>query len=148
MGGLAGGTGFPSLGRTTDALAYYQQARDQVAKLAAQSPENIEVAKENYKTLISLGTTEIAMGRRADAANSFSKAITDIENVLSAQPGDVNGKVELAIAEVRFGRVLLDSEKEPEALAHIERSAGLFRALRDADPGNAIYRQRQLAVEV
>jgi tetratricopeptide (TPR) repeat protein len=147
MGDLAGGTGFPSLGRTTDALAYYQQARDQVAKLAAQSPENIEVAKENYKTLISLGTTEIAMGRRTDAANSFSKAITDIENVLSAQPGDVNGKVELAIAEVRFGRVLLDSGKEPEALAHIERSAGLFRALRDADPGNAIYRQRQLAVE-
>jgi tetratricopeptide (TPR) repeat protein len=148
MGDLAGGTGFPSLGSTTEGLAYYEQARDEVAKLAAQNPGNIEVTKENYKTLISLGTTEIAMGRLADADITFSKAIKEIENVLSVQPGDVNGKVELAIAEARFGRVLLESGKEWEALAHIERSAELLQALRDADPGNAIYRERQLAVEV
>ena len=147
MGDLAGGTGFPSLGRTTDALAYYQQGRDQVAKLAAQYPENIEIAKENYRSLISLGTSEIAMGRRVDAGDTFSEAITEIEKVLSAQPSDVNGNVELAIAEVRFGRVLLESGKGPEALAHIERSAELLRTLRDADPGNAIYRERQLAVQ-
>ena len=147
MGDLAGGTGFPSLGRTTDALAYYQQGRDQVAKLAAQNPNNIEVAKEDYRNLISIGTTETAMGRRTDAADTFSAAITEIENVLSKQPGDINGKVELAIAEVRLGRVLLESGEGSEALAHIERSAGLLRALRDADPGNAIYRERQLAVE-
>jgi len=113
MGDLVGGTGFPSLGRTTDALAYYQQGRGQVARLAAQSPVNIEVAKENYKTLISIGTTETSLGWRADAADTFSKAITEIENLLSAQPGDVNCKVELAIAEVRFGRVLLEGGKEP-----------------------------------
>jgi len=148
MGDLAGGTGFPSLGRTTDALAYYQQGRDQVARLAAQNPENVEIAKENYRNLISIGTTETAMGRRADAAEAFSQAITEIENALSSQSGDVNGKVELAIAEVRFGRVLHESGKEPEALTQIERSAELLRALRDADPGNAIYRERQLAVEV
>jgi tetratricopeptide (TPR) repeat protein len=148
MGDLVGGTGFPSLGRTTDALAYYQQGRDQVAKLAAQNPENLEIAKENYMSLISLGTSEIAMGRRTEAGDTFSKAITEIENVLSAQPGDVNGKVELAIAEVRYGRVLLEAGKGTEARAHIERSAELLRALRDADPGNAIYRERQLAVEV
>jgi tetratricopeptide (TPR) repeat protein len=68
--------------------------------------------------------------------------------VLSAQPGDVDSKVELAIAEVRYGRVLLESGEGTEALAHIERSAELLRALRDADPGNAIYRERQLAAEV
>jgi non-specific serine/threonine protein kinase/serine/threonine-protein kinase len=148
MGDLVGGTGFPSLGRTTDALAYYQQGRDQVAKLAAQNPQNLEIAKENYMSLISLGTSEIAMGRRADAGDTFSNAITEIESVLSAQPGDVDSKVELAIAEVRYGRVLLESGEGTEALAHIERSAELLRALRDADPGNAIYRERQLAAEV
>ena len=148
MGDLAGGTGFPSLGRTTDALAYYQQGRDEVAKLAAQNPQNIEISKEHYSSLISLGTSEIALGRRANAAETFSNAITEIEKVLSMQPGDVNGKVELAIAEVRYGRVLLENGKGPEALAHIQKSAELLRALREADPGNAVYRERQLAVEI
>jgi len=147
MGDLAGGTGFPSLGRTTDALAYYQQGRDEVAKLAAQNPENLEVAKEHYRSLISLGTSEIALGRRAGAAETFRSAITEIENTLSAQPGDINGKVELAIAEVRYGRVLLENGEGLQALIQIQRSADLLRGLRDSDPDNAIYRERQVAVE-
>jgi tetratricopeptide (TPR) repeat protein len=147
-GDLTGGTGFQSQGRTADALVFYQQAKALVTRMAAQFPGNEDVAKENYKALISLSGSEYALGRREDATEHLREALTDIGKVGEAHPDDSNVEVELAIAEVRLGQILLDNRDAAAAIPHIVGSAGLLQKLEDADPGNAIYRERQSVVEI
>ena len=144
MGDLDGGFGWPNLGKTEDALKYDQQAKTLVNRMMTQFPGNQDVVNENYETLISLSTLEFTVGMRADAANDLADAIAQIEKVAAAHPGDAYAKVELAIAEMRYGQFPFDSAS---ALPHIVRAAALLRQLLAADPQNAIYRRRQAVME-
>jgi tetratricopeptide (TPR) repeat protein len=147
MGDLSGGYGFRSLGKTADALAFYGQGKALVAKLAAQFPGNVDVAKESYKTLLSLSSAESVMGMREEAARDLDEALAQIEKAGATHPNDANIEVELAIAEARSGQMLLDSGTVTSAIPHIARAGSLVRKLLGADPGDAIYRRNQLVVE-
>ena len=144
MGDLDGGFGWPSLGKTKDAFNYDQQAKVLVNRLMTQFPGNRDVVTENYEALISLSTLEFTVGLRADAASDLGEAIAEIEKVSAAHPGDAYVKVELAIAEMRYGQFPIDSAS---ALPHLVRAAALLMQLRDADPQNAVYRRRQAVME-
>jgi tetratricopeptide (TPR) repeat protein len=147
MGDLEDGYGWANLGKTADSLSSYQQAKALVAKLVAQFPGNVDVAKESYKALLSLSSSEYAAGRLDEAAKDLIEALTQIQKAGAAAPGDANIKVELAIAEARLGQMLLDDRNAAGALPHMVRSAELLQKLLDADPRNAIFRQRQSVVE-
>ena len=87
------------------------------------------------------------MGRFEYAAKDLNEALTQIEKVSSAEPNDVNVKVELANAESRIGQMLLDSRDAAGATRHFAHAAGILSKLVDADPGNAIFRRGQSVVE-
>ena len=146
-GDLYGGYGWPNLGKSGEAVAYYQQSKALVAKLVAEFPGNLEVAKENYRSLLSVSASESTLGRRDEAAQDLNEAINQIQQVRAGSPGDTNAKVELAIAEARLGQMLLDDRSAAGAIPHLARSAELLRELLDADPRNAAYRRRQSVVE-
>lgn len=147
-GDLTGGTGFQSQGRTADGLVFYQQSKALVARMVAQYPGNEDTAKENYKALISLSSSEYALGRHEDAYEHLREALADIEKVGATNPDDSNVEVELAIAEVRLGQILVDNRDAVAAIPHIVHAAALLQKLEDADPGNAVYRERQSVVEI
>ena len=147
LGDLTGGTGFESLGRTADALAVYEQGRERVEGLIREFPGNVLVTKESYKTLISVGTAEVAMGRLEAAAGDLREAVARIEAVRATQPNDANAQVELAIAEVRLGQVMLNTGDGAGAMAHIARSVEILKKLLVADAGNALYRRNQAVAE-
>ena len=144
MGDLDGGFGWPNLGKTEEAFNYDQQAKTLVGRLLAQSPGDRDVVNESYEMLISLSASEFTVGLRADAAKDLGDAITQIEKVREAHPGDTNATVELAIAEMRYGQLPLD---DASALPHLTRAAVLLQQLLDADPQDAIYRRRQAVLE-
>ena len=144
MGDLDGGFGWPNLGKTQEAFHYDQQAMEMVNGLMARFPDSQDVVSESYETLISLSTSEFTMGRRADAASDLADAITHIEKVRAAHPGDATVKVELAIAEMRYGQLHLDTAS---VFPHLIRAASLLQQLREDDPQNALYRRRQAVLE-
>ena len=144
MSDLDSGFGWPNLGKTADALTFDEQAKALVTPLMTQFPDNQDVVNESYETLISLSTAEFMVGRRTDAARDLADAITQIERVDAAHPGDANVMIELAIAEMRYGQFPVDGENP---LSHILRAAALLKQLLDADPHNAVYRRRQAVLE-
>lgn len=144
MGDLDGGFGWPNLGKTEDAFTYDEQAKALVNRLITQFPGNEDVAKERYEMLISMSTSEFTVGRRADAARDLGDAVEQIEKASAAHPGDAYIKVELAIAEMRYGQFQLDNAS---TLPHITRAAAILQQLLGADPRNAVYRRRQAVME-
>jgi len=141
---LYGGFGWPNLGRTADALTAEEQAKSVIDKLSAIAPGNSDVEIERYETLISLSTAEAVVGERQVAASHLEQAIAMIESAIAAHPNDANARVELAIAEMRFGQLPFDIDN---ALPHIQQAVALLEHLRDADPHNAVYRRRQAVAE-
>ena len=129
MGDLSGGSGFQSLGRTADALALYQQGHALLARMLAQFPGKEEIAKENYKSLISLSAAERSLEMRREDAHPdiCGRRWSRIEEIHAAHPDDVNVKVELAIVEARIGQILLDSGEAAAAIPRIVRSAALLQ---------------------
>jgi tetratricopeptide (TPR) repeat protein len=147
LGDLYGGYGFQNLGKTPEALAYYQRAKMLTGELAIQFPGNVDVAKESYKTLISLSSEEAAVGEHPAAVKDLSDALTQIHKVSAADPGDTNPRTELAVAESRLGQMLLDDRNTSAAILHFSQAAGLLNALLKPDPTNATYRRGESVVE-
>lgn len=147
LGDLYGGVGLQNLGKTAESLAYYQNAKTIVAAASEQFPGNTEVAKERYETLLSLSSAEIGMGKHEEAARDLGDALTQVQKVSAAEPGDTNVKVELANAESRYGQMLLDDRDAGRAIQHLALAAGDLEKLGEADPGNAVYRRGQSIVE-
>jgi tetratricopeptide (TPR) repeat protein len=147
LGDLYGGYGFANLGKTAEALAYYERAKDLTENLVAHSPGNVEAVKESYEVLLSLSTSEAVAGRRQDAVRDLNTALTQIESVLTIQPRDTNVKVELANAESRMGQMLVDAREAPAAIPHVTHAAGLLQELSAADPENAVFRRGRSVVE-
>ncbi|MEO6922512.1 MAG: hypothetical protein ABI142_01680, partial [Bryocella sp.] len=147
MGDLYGGSGFRNLGKTTDSLAYYEQAKTLDLTLGAHSPANVDITKESYKTLISLSAAETAVGNRDAAVSNLQEALAQIERVSTAEPGDTNDKLELAVGNSRLGQLLIDDRKPADALTYIARCSDLLKTLASADPKNAAYRRGQDVTE-
>jgi tetratricopeptide (TPR) repeat protein len=146
-GDLYGGYGWPNLGKTAEALAWYQQSYSLAAKLLAQFPGNLDAAKANYKALMQLSSSETTMGMRSEAARDLTETLRQIEQVNAQSPGDSHGKVELANAEARLGQMLLDDRNAFGSVAHLSHAVQLMRELLNADSGNAIYRRREATME-
>ena len=147
MGDLYGGYGFHNLGRTAESVKFYESSRDVASGLKADGANQIVVTKANYKALLSLSVSEGGIGRREEAAQHLSEALSQIERLGAAEPNDANVKIELANVEQRLGQVLLDARRAPEAIPHMRRSVELLAGLGDADPGNVMYRRSRSIVE-
>jgi tetratricopeptide (TPR) repeat protein/tRNA A-37 threonylcarbamoyl transferase component Bud32 len=148
MGDLYGGYGFHNLGRTAESVKFYQSSRDIASQLKPEAANQlVAVTKANYKALLSLSVSEGGIGRREDEARDLSEALSQIEKLSVAEPDDANVKIELANVEQRFGQVLLEGRRAPEAIPHMRRSVELLTGLADADPGNVMYRRSRSIVE-
>jgi len=137
LGDLYGGYGFRNLGKITEGLAYYEQAKSLVLTLVAQFPSNLDLTKESYKTLLSLTAAEAAAGKHDEAAKDLEEALAQIQRVSIAEPADTNVKVELAIGESRLGQMQLDDRDFTDAVLHetIAEADGCRSEKRHLSPG-------------
>ena len=147
LGDLYGGYGFQSLGKMSESLTFYEQAKDLVIALGAKYPANLEVAKESYETMLTISASENAAGKHSEAARDVGDALAQIEKVSQAQPHDTNVKYELGNAESRLGQMLIDARESPAAVPHLARSAETMQRLVNDDPGNASFRRGLSVVE-
>jgi tetratricopeptide (TPR) repeat protein len=113
----------------------------------AQAPADVDVAKESYETLLSLSSSENAVGQRLQAVQDLNDALVQIQKVLAAKPGDTNVKVELANVESRIGQMQLDARDAGGAIPHLTHASTLLQELSAADPGNAVFRRGRSIVE-
>ena len=147
MGDLYGGYGWPNLGKTAEALAWYQQSNDLAAELLAEFPANIEAAKASFKARMQLSSSETTMGMRNEAARDLQETLRQIAQVHGQSPGDSHVRVEFANAEARLGQMLLDDRNAVAATGHLSHAVELMRDLLATDAGNAIYRRREAVME-
>jgi len=147
LGDLYGGYGWQNLGRTPESLAYYDQAKTVVTALSHKHPDDVDVTKERYKTLLSLSSSEGAVGKQEEAARDLADALSQIEKVSIAEPHDTNVGYELAFGESRLGQMLIDDRQAPAAATHLSRSIDLIEKLLANDAGNANFRRAQSVVE-
>ena len=147
LGDLYSGVGFVSISNTSDALAYYDQAKALSQQLVAKLPSDVEVVKGSYGTLIDVSFLESSVGKRDDAVHDLAQAVAEIEQILRLLPNDTNAKIELANAEARIGQLLIDARQGDAALSHIAHSIVLLQGLHAADPANATFRRGQGVVE-
>ena len=147
MGDLYGGYGWSNLGKTAEALTWYQQSSALAEKMAAEFPGNIAVAKVRFKSLMQLSSGETTMGLRTEATRDLGETLRQIESVWAGLPEDTNVKVELANTESRLGQMLIEDRDAVGAVSHLAHAVDLMKGLRGADPGNAAYRRRESLME-
>jgi tetratricopeptide (TPR) repeat protein len=147
LGDLYGGYGFQNMGKTPESLGYYAQAKALANELTATYPNNVDVAKESYETLLSSSSAEGASGRHDDAARDLIEALAQIEKVSTLEPHDTNVKLELANGESRLGQMMIDNRDAAGATPHLARAAGLLQTLSLADPANTMFRRGASIVE-
>ena len=146
-GDLYGGYGFQNMGKTPQSLAFYSQAKALVSELTVKYPNNVDVEKESYETLLSFSSAEGAAGKHREANKDLAEALAQIEKVSTVEPHDTNVKMELANGESRLGQSLLDDRQAAAAISHLTRSADLLQSLLTADPGNTVFRRGMSVVE-
>jgi serine/threonine-protein kinase len=127
-------------GRSDEALAAYEQAREFGEELFRARPEDPRTSHELARTLGNMGGFLVGLGRRADALASYERAL----EVLKAA-GGANPTIFLfpaASAWIDFARagVLVDLGRDAEALESLERARTAREILIKANP--AVVRNR------
>ncbi len=147
LGDLYGGVGLPNLGRARESRAAYDRAEAEITRLVARYPDNIDVLKQSYETLMQVSAAENAAGQHAAGLRDLGLSLDRIAQVAAREPHDTTVRHELANGEARLGQMLLDDRQAATALPHFVRSVGLLQALSAADPANATFRRGQSVVE-
>ena len=146
LGDLYGLDGFANLGRTSDALTAYTQARDLAAGLVRKNPSSRDAQEVLFLTQLSVAGTENGLGRSAQAEQSYRDAIATNEAMLRDGLGTPSDWQNLSSAYFGLANQALDDGRMPQALAAMQHSVDLVQKIAAGDPKNALF-ERSLAVK-
>ena len=147
LGDLHGGVGMSNLGKTQDAVAFYQRAVDLDRDLVRRSPAQQARRKELYSALVGLGSLELNMGEQKTAEADFAEAIGIIEALFKEEPNNANYRLEIAGTSLRIGHQFTARGNPAGAIPYLERASRTMQPLADSDPKNTLYRRDLSVVE-
>jgi tetratricopeptide (TPR) repeat protein len=125
-------------GRTTEALAAYQQARSSLEHVYAEDADFVELAHERSELHTKTGRTFQERGELVNAHLHFDASMALRREAFQADPDNELKKVELAVSYADLGDVLLPTDRALEAEAQYVEALRLF----DRMTGEVIGAQR------
>ena len=144
-GDLAGAEGMSNMGKPEEALARYRRALDIAGGLVKEYPGSRPAKKDLYNSRQALADAETTAGHRAAAEEQARSALTMIQEISAADPGNAIEKVEVANMATRLAQVLMDNAKAKEAVPLVLTAVSIMEAHVKSDPANRLFR-RNLAV--
>jgi tetratricopeptide (TPR) repeat protein len=147
LGDIHGGLGVSNLGKTREAVAFYQRATDLARDLVRRAPASQPRRRELYGTLANLGSIELSMGNDKAAESHFAEALRMIEALNQENPNNSSYRVEMAGTCLRVGVQFTSRGNPGGALPYFERAEAAMQPLVDSDPKNTLYRRNLSVVE-
>jgi eukaryotic-like serine/threonine-protein kinase len=144
-GDLAGAEGMSNMGKPEEALARYRRSVDIANGLVQEYPASRPAKKDLYNGLQALADAETTAGHRAAAEEQARAALTMIQEISAADPGNAMDKVEVANMSTRLAQALMDNAKPKEAVPLVLAAVSIMETQVQADPANRTFR-RNLAV--
>ena len=144
-GDLAGAEGISNMGKPEEALARYRRSLDIANELVKEFPGSLPAKKELYGSRMSLADAETTAGHHAAAEEQARGALTMIQEISAADPGNTSDKTEVANMSTRLAQVLMDNAKARDAVPLVLAAVSIMEGQVKADPANRMLR-RSLAV--
>ena len=144
-GDLAGAEGESNMGKPEEALARYRRSLDIANGLVKEYPRSLAAKKELYGSQMALAAAETTAGHHAAAEEEARGALTLIQGISAADPGNTSDRVEVANMSTRLAQVLMDNAKPAEAVPLVLAAVSIMEAQVKSDPANRMFR-RSLAV--
>jgi tetratricopeptide (TPR) repeat protein len=133
------------LGDTANQKSRAEEARQIMAELAAEMPDDPEKLRTLSAALNEQGEVLVVQGNLTEALKTFRDSLTIADRLAKADPGNADWQRNLSIPDERIGDVLVAQGKLAEALASYQDCLDIRERLANADPGNASW-QRDLSV--
>jgi tetratricopeptide (TPR) repeat protein/predicted Ser/Thr protein kinase len=133
-GDLAGAEGMSNMGKPEEALARYRRALDIAGGLVKEYPGSRPAKKDLYNSRQALADAETTAGHRAAAEEQARSALTMIQEISAADPGNAIEKVEVANMATRLAQVLMDNAKAKEAVPLVLTAVSIMEAQVKSDP--------------
>ena len=143
LGDLYGAPGISNLGRSRQALEYYQRAL-----ATAREAEAMQAVPEDntrmrvFWSLDSLGLMELSLGHAAEAHRYGSEALERITALSTAKPNSMRFLSARSLALDHIGRQLLGAGRVDDALRSFREAESQARAASLSDPQNVSYRRK------
>jgi tetratricopeptide (TPR) repeat protein len=134
-------TSYVTLGKVSEgeqARSYYMHALKLRQALAARAPESSRASRERDVWIISNKLAELSLKLQdlASARQYYDQALSQATTLSVLVPNSTRAKVDLALAYVNIGNVLLQSGERQEANETFEQALSLLRPLAKNDPQN------------
>jgi serine/threonine-protein kinase len=136
---LAVGTVLEATGRTGDALAAYERAREAVATADSGPPRGAAARSAFADAEFRAGVALRAVGRTAEALRAAERARGLQADLAAADPWDRDRQAALARSHNFIGLLLRDTGKSAEARAALEAARAIQRGLAEAHPDVTRY---------
>ena len=145
VGDIEGMEGYDNLGRTADALHYYQKAVALIEPLAANERAERPLLSRLAMLLSHRGRLEDVSGDNAAALASGRRAVAILEKLVASDPNQAAHRRTLLAARAFLRFTLLDANLIVESAELSRAVVADLEAMVKADPGNANTR-RNLAI--
>jgi tetratricopeptide (TPR) repeat protein len=113
------------------------EARELLAGLVAESPEEVRYQRGLLTADNEVGDVAVAQGNLAEALKFYRDGLAAVERLAAADPGNARLQRDLSVSNERIGDVLMALGELDAALEQYRASLGRMAPLRDADPANA-----------
>ena len=133
------------LGDTAKQKARAEEARQLMAELAAEMPDDPERLRTLSAALNEQGEVLVVQGNLAEALKTFRDSLAIADRLAKADPSNADWQRNLSIPYERVGDVLVAQGNLADALASYQDSLDIRERLAKADPDNTSW-QRDLSV--
>ena len=134
-----------SLGRTGEALDYYERGLKIAEDLAARAPENAEFARDLSVIFERLGDTLSSLGRTGEVPDYYERGLKIAEDLAARAPENAEFARCLSDSFSGLGKTLSSLGRTGEALDYNERGLKIAEDLAARAPENAVF-ARDLSV--
>lgn len=132
----AQGDALLSKGDRAGALKAYEEGLEIARRLAADDPDNGDLARDVSVSLERIGDIRFAGGDRAGALKAYEESLEIARRMAADDPGDARFTRDLSVGLDRIGNVRAAGGDRTDALKAYKESLEIRRRLLAADPGN------------
>jgi len=120
-------------GAVEEALAAYDAADAMIREAASMTSNNVRLDRELAVSYGRRSQLFLLQGRTHDAENAIRRSVRTMRRLAAADPMNYSARRDLALANVRYGRVLMAVDRKQSAIEVFESALHLFEALPRSD---------------
>jgi non-specific serine/threonine protein kinase/serine/threonine-protein kinase len=131
--GVNRGWAFARMGAIGEALAAYDSADANSRRASSMTSTNVRLDREMAVSDGRRSQLFLQQGKTHDAEIAIRRSMKMLSSLAAADPMDYSARRDLAVASVRYGRVLMALDRKQSAIQELESAVHMFEALPRAD---------------